>query len=91
MCGFVQGSCCDRQHWGCTSLGPDAPVTADRQHPTRAAASTVTATLSDISADEEVVFFPTAAHFDEASHEWIVPIHGIIYEPEQDSRSARSS
>jgi hypothetical protein len=45
----------------------------------------VTATLSDISSDEEVVFFPTSAHLDEASHEWIVPIHGSIYEPERDS------
>ncbi len=33
----------------------------------------------------EVVFFPTSAHLDEASHEWIVPIHGSIYEPEPDS------
>ncbi|MHB8862550.1 MAG: phosphatase domain-containing protein [Pirellulaceae bacterium] len=40
---------------------------------------------SDISADEEVVFFTTAAHFDAPNNQWIVPIHGIIYELEADS------
>ncbi|MHB8973796.1 MAG: phosphatidate phosphatase App1 family protein [Pirellulaceae bacterium] len=49
--------------------------------------SAVTVTASDISADEEVVFFPTAAHFDAASSHWIVPIHGCIYEPAQDSQN----
>ncbi len=47
--------------------------------------SEATATSSDIRADEVVVFYPTAAHFDAANSQWIVPIHGIIYEPEQDS------
>ena len=47
--------------------------------------SAVTVTASEISADEDVVFFPTAAHFDASDSHWIVPIHGWIYEPEQDS------
>jgi phosphatidate phosphatase APP1 len=37
---------------------------------------------SDISSDEHVVFFRTAAWLDEDSQEWQVPIHGWIYEPE---------
>lgn len=41
---------------------------------------------SDISADEEVVFYPTYGRFDEESEAWTIPIHGIIYEPEHDSR-----
>ena len=35
-----------------------------------------------VSADEDVVFFTTVAHFDESTSEWVVPIHGWIYEPE---------
>jgi hypothetical protein len=42
------------------------------------------AQTSDISADEEVVFFPTAGHFDEARGLWILPVHGWIFEPERD-------
>jgi hypothetical protein len=41
---------------------------------------------SDISADEEVVFYPTSGRFDEQNKTWTIPIHGIIYEPEYDSR-----
>jgi hypothetical protein len=39
---------------------------------------------SDISADEEVVFFPTVGHFDPARGAWVLPIHGWIFEPETD-------
>ena len=41
---------------------------------------------SDISADEEVLFYPTSARFDEENEQWMIPVHGIIYEPEYDSR-----
>ncbi len=41
---------------------------------------------SDISVDEEVVFYPTYGHYDEERQTWTIPIHGIIYEPENDSR-----
>ena len=89
MCGFVQGLARNGVMWifllgnGCSpSTESVAPGVPDR--------SEGTATSSDISADEEVVFFPTAAHFDAANSQWIVPIHGIIYEPEQDSSEARS-
>jgi len=44
------------------------------------------AAVSEIKADEEVVFFPTTAHLDEATGEWVIPVHGVIYEPETDSR-----
>ncbi len=40
---------------------------------------------SAIKADEEVVLFPTAAHLDANAGEWVVPVHGWIYEPEADS------
>jgi len=40
---------------------------------------------SDLKADEEVVLFPTAANFDVATQRWLVPIHGWIYEPKDDS------
>lgn len=39
-------------------------------------------TVSDIKADETVVFFQTAGWFDEADREWHLPVHGWIYEPE---------
>jgi hypothetical protein len=52
----------------------------DRPDPDKAAA-----TSSDIKTDEVVVFYPTAAHYDASNSQWIVPIHGVIYEPEQDS------
>ena len=75
MCGFVRGLARNGVMWifllgnGCSpnteSVAPGVP---DR--------SEGTATSSDISADEEVVFYPTAAHFDAANSQWIVPIHG---------------
>jgi phosphatidate phosphatase APP1 len=36
-----------------------------------------------IRSDERVVFFPTAAHLNDQG-DWIVPVHGWIYEPERD-------
>ncbi len=36
---------------------------------------------SDIDRDEVVVFFNTAAHRDKDGDSWIIPIHGVIYEP----------
>ena len=44
------------------------------------------AAMSDIKSDEEVVFFPTSAHLDANGKTWFVPIHGVIYEPEADSK-----
>jgi hypothetical protein len=35
--------------------------------------------------DEVVVLFPTAAHQDPDGSTWVVPVHGWIYEPEEDS------
>lgn len=48
---------------------------------------------SDMKADEDVVLFDTAAHFDASTGQWQIPIHGWIYEPEDDSvwRSALAS
>ncbi len=39
----------------------------------------------DLSADETLVFYPTCGSLDEANRTWSLPIHGIIYEPEEDS------
>ena len=35
-----------------------------------------------IQSDEQVIFFPTAAHVSEDGSEWLVPVHGWIFEPE---------
>jgi phosphatidate phosphatase APP1 len=40
---------------------------------------------STVKEDEEVIFFPTAAHLEEESGQWVIPIHGWIFEPEKDS------
>ena len=39
---------------------------------------------SKIKSDERVVFFPTAARLTDDGRSWIVPIHGWIFEPEED-------
>jgi len=62
---------------GCTPRSTPPQETAPKPSGTSAP--------SDIDADEELVFFATAAHLDETAREWIVPIHGVIYEPEEDS------
>lgn len=38
---------------------------------------------SGIKSDEEVIFFPTAAH--RAGDSWVVPVHAWVFEPETDS------
>lgn len=43
------------------------------------------ATQSGIASDEEVIFFNTAARLDTVAGQWVVPIHGWIFEPETDS------
>jgi len=40
---------------------------------------------SDLKADEEIIFFPTAAYLDIKSDNWVVPVHGWVFEPEEDS------
>ena len=40
---------------------------------------------SSIKPDEEVVFFPTSAHLDEEGTTWVIPVHGWIFEREEDS------
>ena len=40
---------------------------------------------SDIKPDEDVIIFPTQAHLDRTRKNWIVPIHGWIFERENDS------
>ena len=42
----------------------------------------------DIAGDERVVFFPTVASKLNATH-WRVPIHGWLFEPEQDSKKRK--
>lgn len=43
----------------------------------------------EIASDERVVFFPTAASRINGTH-WDVPIHGWIFEPEQQSKKRRA-
>jgi phosphatidate phosphatase APP1 len=40
---------------------------------------------SDIRSDEHVVFYPTYGYLGPDRKIWSLPIHGIIYEPEEDS------
>jgi hypothetical protein len=40
---------------------------------------------SSIKDDETVLFFPTSAYLDDGATAWVVPIHGWIFEPEEDS------
>ena len=48
---------------------------------------------SDIKSDEEVILFPTTAHYDSEQALWHVPVHGWIFERETGSiwRSALAS
>jgi phosphatidate phosphatase APP1 len=46
---------------------------------------------SDINRDERVVFFPTAGRLSDDGTEWIVPIHGWIFEPEQNDLLRRAA
>ncbi len=39
--------------------------------------------VSDIKPDETVVFFRTSGWLDEANQEWHLPVHGWIYEPQE--------
>lgn len=39
----------------------------------------------ELRPDETITFFPTWAALDEESGRWRVPVHGWVYEPEQDS------
>lgn len=41
--------------------------------------------FADIKSDESVILFPTSAHLSEDGKQWVIPIHGWIYEPEDDS------
>jgi phosphatidate phosphatase APP1 len=43
------------------------------------------AASSTVKEDEEVIFFPTVAHPEKESGQWVLPIHGWIFEPEKDS------
>lgn len=39
--------------------------------------------------DEQVLFFPTAGHWDSSRQVWNIPIHGWIFEPQRSSLSRR--
>ena len=43
------------------------------------------AAASDLKADEEIIFFPTSAHLDVENNSWVIPVHGWVFEPEEDS------
>ena len=49
------------------------------------AAAVLTPATSAVKTDEEVVFYPTYAHLDEDGTTWTVPIHGLVFEPNDDS------
>ncbi len=39
------------------------------------------AKTSDIDQDEVILFFETSAHLDKDGATWVIPIHGVVYEP----------
>jgi len=43
------------------------------------------AVASPIKRDEEIVFFPVAARLSADLEHWIVPLHGWVFEPEDES------
>ena len=45
---------------------------------------------SDIRSDEELILFPTTARLDEVDGQWVIPIHGWIFEPETSSLRRRA-
>ena len=49
------------------------------------------AAASPLKSDEEVVFFPTAAHPDSEGNHWILPVHAWIFEPERGSLLRRGA
>jgi phosphatidate phosphatase APP1 len=49
------------------------------------AGSTASPPPSNLHSDEDLVLYPTAAHFDPAAGKWVVPVHGNVHEPETDS------
>lgn len=46
---------------------------------------------SPIKSDEEVVFFPTCGHLSPDGKEWLLEVHGWIYEPIHESTSRRAA
>lgn len=40
--------------------------------------------VSAIKSDEHVLFFPTDAKLSDDGHAWLVPIHGWVFEPEEE-------
>jgi len=72
------------------ATGTGCSPEAARPKKDKTASQEMSAATSDISSDEDVVFFPTCAHLDDDGKTWTVPIHGIIYEPEVDSQTRNS-
>lgn len=65
--------------------------------PLRRLATVVTASLmplyahAQVKSDEEVVFFPSAAHLSDDGAEWVVTIHGWVFEEETNSLLRRAA
>ena len=45
----------------------------------------VTTQADTLDRDEQILFFPTSTYIDAGSNEWVVPIHGWVFEMEEDS------
>ncbi len=54
-------------------------------------AATVSVEAGGIKSDETVYLFPTNGYVDQATNEWVVRIHGWIFEPELDSLLRRAT
>jgi phosphoserine phosphatase len=53
-------------------------------------ASVASAADDELAADEDALFFPTSARLDESRQNWVVPIRGWVYEPD-DNRITRAA
>lgn len=45
---------------------------------------------AQVRSDEELLFFPTAARLNATGDNWLVPVHGWIYEPEHNGLTRRA-
>jgi hypothetical protein len=43
----------------------------------------------EVKRDEMVVFYPTCGYLNEAQQTWVVPIHGWLFQPDEESRAKR--
>ena len=74
---------------GCSDEPPQAPSTEAGSGTAVKVEADVNVDSSKIRPDERIILFPTAARISDDGEEWIVPVHGWIFEPEENSAKRR--